>query len=245
MALLAGWLLVNPQFAVAVRTGCREARMAAPVCLVWHLTAAALPCSAACLQCTPDSLPSNILDQLGSWVAQNSTLLEGEPAAPAVAFLCAACIAASSTCAVGLVSSALLSTALLACHTCSAPHPCLPSRRRDTPRLRPDRAVGAAEQPGGGQPDRQLCGHGGAPGGWQPGWRAHVCAGSAGRPGGSGGLQQPPAGSAGSGWQRRGHAAGAGGACCGGMACCGCHCGPGKAQLLCLLVHGCAARLKC
>lgn len=27
--------------------------------------------------CTPDSLPSNILEQLGSWVAQNSTLLEG------------------------------------------------------------------------------------------------------------------------------------------------------------------------
>lgn len=37
-----------------------------------------------CLQCTPDSLPSNILDQLGSWVAQNSTLLEGASAAPAV-----------------------------------------------------------------------------------------------------------------------------------------------------------------
>ena len=46
--------------------------------------------SRSCLQCTPDSLPSNILEQLGSWVAQNSTLLEGEPAGHAVR--CAVCV---------------------------------------------------------------------------------------------------------------------------------------------------------
>lgn len=61
----------------------------APICPLMPLIAPGL--SFSCLQCTPDSLPSNILEQLGSWVAQNSTLLEGEPAGHAV--LCAVCVA--------------------------------------------------------------------------------------------------------------------------------------------------------